>query len=263
MADLSRCGRGSRLVVVGDHVDDGRVDLRRVGVRPVSPFPTVGAVAAPVVDDVVAVVVEAAGRRETGIAAAVVRDQVVMVGVIVAAPDAAEPMRSLDVTGVIQAFRDHAPLHREVLAVVDRHRLVNAPAGRNMVDYEVLLAPATDRIVIDSRCGAHSHPQGADDDLIGINAQGIVFEADAVSGRGLPGNGDERAGDLQGAFQSDGARIPGRPRCAALCSCRLRAGCPVRSRSGSSPRTPFRPCRRVSVRHSPPRPERREQRRGS
>ena len=50
------------------------------------------------------------------------------------APDAAVTMRSLVMSGIGQSLAEHAPLHREVIVVVERSEFVNAPTHRAMVD---------------------------------------------------------------------------------------------------------------------------------
>ena len=122
----------ARLVAVADHI------YARTLACAVA-FAAVGAVAAPVIYDIVAVVDDAPVRHavvvfvdvrmvETRVAAVVMGEHIVVEAGIAAAPDATVAVVSLAVNAAAQTFRENAPLHSEIFVCVERGALVYAPA---------------------------------------------------------------------------------------------------------------------------------------
>ena len=112
---------------------------------------TVAAVAGIVVDHIVAHVhtlVELRGvaRTQTGRAALVMGQQVVVEGGTAAAPVAAVAVGAFAVTGILQTLGHKAPLHRGVLVAVDGETLVDAPTHRTVVDDDVLLVETAETV---------------------------------------------------------------------------------------------------------------------
>jgi hypothetical protein len=70
-----------------------------------------------------------------------------------------------------------------------------------MVQNEVSGIPAGYGIVIISRFIPQSHPEVPDDYMVGIYAQRMPSDADAITRGCLPGNGDKGMFDAQGAFK--------------------------------------------------------------
>ena len=66
-------------------------------------------------------------------------DEVVVERGQLAAPDAAIAVGALAVTGVVQAFANGAPLHREVIVVIERSHLVDAPREGTVVEHDARL----------------------------------------------------------------------------------------------------------------------------
>ncbi|MNL86341.1 hypothetical protein D3C87_2150070 [compost metagenome] len=64
-----------------------------------------------------------------------------------AAPDAAIAMRSLEMHALVQAFGNDAPLHGEVLVVVERCVLIHGPAHGAMIHDDILVANAIEGII--------------------------------------------------------------------------------------------------------------------
>ena len=191
-------GAGAGLVVVVDHVD-------------IHALAAVAALAAPVVDDVVAHVhalvgLGAGARTQSRRAALIVGHQVVVVRRSAAAPVAAVAVSTFRVSGVLQALAGDAPLHGDVLAAVHRQALVDAPRHGAVVDDDVVMVHRTQSVafVVGHILVAQSEAHVAHDDVVAAHRYGIVGHADAVAGRRLS---QERlvALDGQSARQVDGA----------------------------------------------------------
>ena len=157
-------------------------------------FAAVAAVAAPVVDDVVAQVhalvgLGAGARAESRGARCVVDDEVVVVRRAAAAPVAAEAVGSLGVACVGEARPHYAPLHGAVAVAVDGEALVDAPAHRAVVDDDVLLVAAAEPVALVAVYVAVAQAEAhiAYDDVARAYLEGIVCDADALARRALPG----------------------------------------------------------------------------
>ena len=124
----------------------------------------------------------------------------------VGAPYAAEAVAALNVVGTEEALGDHAPLYGYVLAVIHRHGLVDAPACRHVVEYDVLAAAAAQGIVVAATLVAQAHTYIAYYHLVGGYAQRIALYADAVAGSGLSGYGYVGVAYCELFLQVDGAR---------------------------------------------------------
>ena len=65
------------------------------------------------------------------------------------------------------------------------------------------MIPTADGVHIFSRSIAKTNTQEADDNLVGINAELIISQADAPARRGLASNGNIRFPDLKWAFEAN------------------------------------------------------------
>ena len=122
-------------------------------------------------------------------------------------PDASIAVLAFFVDGVEQAFAGDAPLHREVPVIVERGTFVRAPAHRTMVDDDIpVVIESVHGIVpflLDVR--SHARTDEADDDVVRLDSQRIVFQADAVARSGLSGNGQVSVIDIEWGLQFDDA----------------------------------------------------------
>ena len=201
---------GTRLVVVVEEVV-----LPVVGPVVGGTFAAVAGISLPVVHHVVedghgallgghVVVVDA------GVAAVVMRQEVVVVGGVVAAPDAAITVGALVVDGVAEAFRNDVPLEGEILHPVEGSALVGAPAHGAMVDddllvFVVVVAHHLHGVVFRLFLIAHPAADETDDHVAGADAEGVVLQADTVTGGALAGDGQVSPRDVQLLLQGDGA----------------------------------------------------------
>jgi hypothetical protein len=95
------------------------------------------------------------------------------------------------------SFGDQAPLNGDVFIVVKGHHLIAAPAGRHMVQDNVLMIPAT--YGIGFKRGVCPYADISDDHVVGAHAK-TSPNANAVSWGGLPGDGDVVIPDAKISF---------------------------------------------------------------
>ena len=122
-----------------------------------------------------------------------------------AAPDAAVAVGALRVLGVVEALAEDAPLHREVLVVVERGAFVHRPAHRAVVEDDVGVVAAPDAVFLAGHLVAQAEAHEADDHVVGVVLDAVVGQADAVARRRLAGDGDVALGDGQAALELDDA----------------------------------------------------------
>jgi len=195
-----RIRRRARFVVVGHHVDVGEVEFVVLSL-----FSSIATPISPVVHHVVAIIRVAASGCEPRVATGMMCDQVVVVSAVVGSPNAAETVVAFGMVGVEQTLCDHAPLDRDVFAVVDGHCFVNAPTGRHMIEDQVLDVPGRDRVGVFPRFIAKSDSDVSDDHFVSTDHQRVTSKADSVSRGGLASDGDVRIFDSQVAVQLDGS----------------------------------------------------------
>ena len=194
----------------------GRAGLVVVVHKVVAPaLAGIAAVGAPIVEHAVAQV-DQLGRHiavspepraaHARVARVVMQNQIVVERCALATPDTAVAVRALVVHRVAQALAQDAPLHREVLVVVERRTLVGAPRHRAVVQNDVLLVASPDGVVLGRFLVAHSEADEADDDVVGADIGRIVLEADAVAGSRLARNGHIAILDAELRLQFDSAR---------------------------------------------------------
>ena len=97
-------------------------------------------------------------------------------------PDAAESVMSFFVGGLIEALGDQTPLDGDVLRAVDRETFVHAPAGRAVVDDDVLLITAFDGVHPLSSGVSEPDAEEAHDHLVGFDVELVVRKTDASAG---------------------------------------------------------------------------------
>lgn len=89
--------------------------------------------------------------------------------------------------------------------------LIDGPGKGAVVHDDVVRATRGDfEAVAVGRIGAidqiaHPKPQAADDDVVGLDRKGAVFDGDAVAGGGLAGDGEKGMRDHDLVVQFDGA----------------------------------------------------------
>ena len=123
-------------------------------------------------------------------AVVMVRHQVVVERRTLAAPYAAISVLALAMTRIIKALRYGAPLHSEVSVVVVGSRLVDAPAERAMVQYDVIVLASPRGVggLIDIFNLASADPDEPHNDVVRFVPEGVIAKRDAGSGSRLAGN---------------------------------------------------------------------------
>ena len=207
--DVVGRGGGTGLVVIGQDV------VLAVSACVVGAFASVAGVAAPVVHDIVdyaqgtllggdVVVVDA------GIATVVVGEQVVVVGGVLSAPDAAVAVGAFLVDRHAQALRYDVPLEAEVGHTVEGRTFIGTPADGTVVDDDVLVGSVgvghyLDGVVFRFFLVSHTAADEAHDDVARRDAECVVFQADTVSRGCLAGNGEVAFGDVELLAEFDDA----------------------------------------------------------
>ena len=189
----------------GDDVVADVIQARRafVGGTAIAGFATM------VVDDVIDEV-EADVVAEPGIAAAVMGVQIVMETDAAAAiaEQRAVAVLALLMAGTIQARGDERPLHGDAIGVGDGERFIDAPGGGDVIEDDVLRTVHLEAVVLHAGAIAvtGTEAQIADDDVVGTNDPRCpTRDGDAVTGRGLSGEGEEGLIDGQRGGELDGA----------------------------------------------------------
>ena len=197
---LVRCG-GTGLVVVVHHVDiaaarsavatacapvvdDAVAEVHDLGLHVVVPFVGVVLGVVLVAAPLVASTVEAGG------AVLQVLQQVVVERGEFAAPDAAVAVGSFPVAGVHQTLGDGAPLHGEIVVVVEGGHLVDAPRERAMVDHHAVFLALPEGVgtVVDILLLSAADADEADH-VVRPGPECAVTDGDAGVGGGLSGDG--------------------------------------------------------------------------
>ena len=131
--------------------------------------------------------------------------QIVMIRALVRAPDASEAVMSFAVIAAVEAFGYHAPLQCYVLTPIYGHRFVDAPACRHVVENDIPVKSSADGIAFATALVAKSYADIADYHLVGIDAEGVTLQTDAVAWRSLSGYRDVRRLYSQWSLKVDGA----------------------------------------------------------
>src|SRR5204863_9666814 len=105
-------------------------------------------------------------------------------------------MVALMVQRAREALADEAPLDGEVGALVDRENFVYAPAHRAVINNDVR-AFATKAVLFFARSVARPEAEVSDDQIMGVEVDLEVLDANAVAGRGLPRYGQVRMNDFK------------------------------------------------------------------
>ena len=164
--------------------DEAVAEVDVFGLHSVEPFvggvETVGSVSRPVV----------ASTIEAWCAVGHVRDHVMVEAGELAAPDAAIAVSSLVVSCIVEALAECAPLHGEVVVVVERSHLVDTPRQRAVVEDEAVevLAPAGVSTVVELLFLSASDTYEPYDVVV-TGSYGVVPECDAGVGGCLSENG--------------------------------------------------------------------------
>ncbi len=123
---------------------------------------------------------------------------------------AAHAMSALVVQAVVETFAQDTPLEGVVLAISGVLIAVYAPAGRDVVEYQMVavayrhgIGAAGPRFVF----VAQAHADVADYDVGGFaDAEFVILDRDAVARGGLPGDGEPFVSDSDLRFELDSAR---------------------------------------------------------
>ena len=179
-------------------VDDAVAEIDILGLHGILPFilavELVAGIARPVV----------AGAIEAGRTVVDVADEVVVERGQLAAPDAAVAVSPLIVASVVEAFADGTPLHGEVVVVVERCHLVDAPRERAVVDHYAgkvagcrSIGTIVDVLLLTSADAYETH-----DDIITVWIDGIIAQRNTRSRSRLSENGGVGT-NADIAFQGD------------------------------------------------------------
>ncbi len=183
-------GAGAALVVVAHHidlaaaraaiaavgvVDDTVAEVDILGLHSVLPVVLAVKLVAGVACPVIAGTVEA--RRAVGD----MQDEVVVEGGQLAAPDAAIAVGSLAMACVAKALANGAPLHGEVVVVIERGHLVDAPRERAVVEHHTCIVTRRAGIgaIIDILLLSTANTDEAHHNVIAVRIDGIVAQSDA------------------------------------------------------------------------------------
>ena len=147
---------------------------------------------------------------DTGVAAVVVGKEVVVVCGVVSAPDAAVAVISLAMDRYAETLGNDVPGEGEVLHSVEGGTFVGAPGDGAVVDNNAGVAVVgmvhdLDGIVLGLLLIPHAAADETHDDVACTDAEGVVLEADAVSGSALACNGEVSLGDVELLLKGDGA----------------------------------------------------------
>jgi len=83
-----------------------------------------------------------------GISAAVMRKKIMMKRRIVTAPYTSVSMSAFLMVRFPQTLADNTPLNSDIIVAVKRHRLVNTPARRAVIDNNILTTLAAKAVLI-------------------------------------------------------------------------------------------------------------------
>ena len=122
---------------------------------------------------------------ETGVAAIIVSQDIVMERNIASAPYSSISVLALMVYRAVQGFGYNAPLYRRIRQSVERCVFIRCPAHGTMVDNNILHMAGTKCIVFVLRCRSHPETDISHYDLIGSDIHSVVLQSDTLSGRGL------------------------------------------------------------------------------
>ena len=160
-------------------------------------FSPVGTVETPIVDHIIAVIDQflfrvsmVAAAAEARVPAGMVSEKVMMERRPHPPPDAAISMIAFMMIGMVQALADDAPLHGAVPVVADRQHLVNTPTKGAMIDDNIFLKIPAGCIFGKFVHISQADPEIADDDVVSINTQRVIPDADSIARRRLAGNGE-------------------------------------------------------------------------
>ena len=107
------------------------------------------------------------------------------------APDASVTMCSLRVTRIGETLGNGTPLHGEIIVVVERSHLIDAPAEGTVVedDAGLVALPGSIRTVIDVLFLSAAYAEETDD-VVAARLNGIISEGDARRWSRLSEDGD-------------------------------------------------------------------------
>ena len=113
-----------------------------------------------------------------------VHHQVVVVAGARSTPIATVSVGTFHMAGVAQALCDQAPLKGHVFHSVNGTAFVDTPTDRAMVHHDVLLVHAAQTIAFVVGYMEVPKPEAdeADDDIAGVDGEGIIGDANAVTG---------------------------------------------------------------------------------
>ena len=92
------------------------------------------------------------------------------------------------VHGFVQALGDEAPLHGDVIGLLDGQGFVHAPADGAVVYGDVVRLLDAHRVAV--VFVAAPHPDAADDHLVRLDGEGAVLQRNPLARRRLPGDGE-------------------------------------------------------------------------
>jgi hypothetical protein len=207
-------GRRSVLIIVIDHVDHTHM---------IVPFAAIGGVAAPVIDNVINIVDGAEAcvvnerMVEPWITAVVVREEIMMEGSVGASPYTTISVGAFAVNGFLKGLGDYAILHSKIGVPVAADALVNGPGTAEVVEDDSGRIIDGDGIVFGVTHIAETDAYEAHDNIVSLDDEGIVRQADAVPRSGLSIDSDVTIVDTQLFGEMDGTgNIEDNSPCACL-----------------------------------------------
>ena len=156
------------------------------------------------------------GTVETRHTVVQMSQEIMMERGILATPNTAITVSPLGVAGIAQRLGDGAPLHGEVLVVVERSHLVATPRHRTMVENDVatLTTPNSIGTVVYVFHLTATKTDKSNNHVVGRAVDGTITQGDAGRRCRLSGNGDVAVlylnirlqVDITGHIENDGTR---------------------------------------------------------
>jgi len=124
------------------------------------------------------------------------------------APDTSVAVCAFRMCGIVKTFADNTPLYGQAVVVVEGERFVGTPAGGAVVDDDVSLPLDTaDHIAFPAGdFVAEPKTEIANDDVVGLNRQSILAEANPVARCRLAGDGNGIVLNGEGGIEGNSAR---------------------------------------------------------
>src|SRR5205823_4323606 len=130
---------------------------------------------------------------------------IVMPGTARTTPQPAVTVIAFMVQRASETLTDQAPLDRQVRPLIDREDFVYTPTCGAVVNDDVA-AFATKAILLFTGFVARTETHVSNDQIMGIEVDLVILDADSITGRGLACNRKVRVSDLKFRLQRDRSR---------------------------------------------------------